>query len=210
MAVRVQIEHEALPALARYDIRPAAIDELNALIEKKRRRTLPDERQVHLSLDSLLLATKPLFYMREVRRRRRNDEVWFSEPFYCGPEGYKMCLGVYANGESEVRGRYESVFLQLLKGEFDGKLRWPFTGTATVKLLNHSSSCLWWCLSDLEKEIPFTFKQAVRSYQGWSGSEMQNRASVPKFVKLSELHAYDCLYEVDDCSWYEVSVKVEH
>ncbi len=39
---------------------------------------------------------------------------------------------------------------------------------------------------------------------------MQNRVSVAKFMKLSELHAYDCLYEVDGCSWYEVSVKVEH
>ncbi len=105
MAVPVRIDSKAPPALAlaRYDIHPAAIDELNALIEE---RTLPDQQQVHLSLDSLLLETKCLFYMREVGRRRRDNEVWLSKPFYSGPEGYKMCLGVYANGESGVRGRY--------------------------------------------------------------------------------------------------------
>ncbi len=200
MAARVLIDGEAL---ARYDIHPKAIEKLNALIDEKQRRALPDERQVRLSLNSLMLETKCLVQMQEVQRHRSNNEVWLSEPFYSGPEGYKMCLGVYANGQSEVRGSYESVFLQLLEGEFDGYIRWPFKGTATVKLLDQSSQS--WLSRDIERSFSFTFYQPVRSYQR---SSMQNRASVPDFARLV-IQDY-CPYEVDDCSCYEVSVQVEH
>lgn len=216
----------AYPPVARYDIHPEALEELNALIEQKRRGTLPGSAQVHRSLDSLLLETKCLFYMRDVMRRRGNNEVWYSEPFYCGAQGYKLRLGVYPNGEGRVRGRYESVFIQLLEGEFDGQLRWPFQGEATVKLLDQSST---WSprARDIEKTIRFTFWRSPyrqrRSEDALvspsfpsplrKASETKQEAqasaskSIPEFAEL--VCNYDSPYEVDDCSWYEVTLLTE-
>ncbi len=188
MAMQMQIE-----PVARYEMHQLSIEKLNAMIQQKRRGKLPDEPQVELCLDSLLLEAECLFYMREVQWHRRNNEVWFSEPFYSGPQGYKMRLGVYANGDTEVRGSYESVFLQLLKGEFDDRLSWPFKGNVTVKLLDQSSTRF---PQHIQTTIAFTF---------WKEGE-DRAVSVPKFARLVNGIRY-CPYEINDCSWYEVNVQ---
>ena len=66
---------------------------------------------------------------------KRNDE-WYSTPFYTGPAGYKMCLNVNANG---WRGCGMSVFVYLMRGEYDSILKWPFRGAITIQLVNHKN-----------------------------------------------------------------------
>ena len=65
-----------------------------------------------------------------------NDTV-YSPAFYTSPKGYKMCIGVDANGNEDGKDTHVSVFAFLMKGENDDYLSWPFTGTVTVELLNH-------------------------------------------------------------------------
>ena len=55
---------------------------------------------------------------------RRSGKVWHSPPFYVR-EGYKMCLAVYANGVGAGADTHVSVSLLLLKGTYDGQLKWP-------------------------------------------------------------------------------------
>ena len=47
-----------------------------------------------------------------------------------------MCLKVYANGHRKGKGKYVSVFVYMMQGQFDDELEWPFRGNITVKLLN--------------------------------------------------------------------------
>ena len=58
--------------------------------------------------------------------------LWYSPPFYTHPQGYKLCLQVDANGD----GANVSVFICLMQGEFDDRLKWPFRGDITIQLLN--------------------------------------------------------------------------
>ncbi len=109
---------------------------LNALILEKTRGVTVSEEDVEEALNSLLFETSCRFVMRDVSGHRRRNEVWYSDPFYSGPQGYKMRLQVYANGVDEVRGEYCSVFIQLLEGEFDSRLTWPCCGRADVILLD--------------------------------------------------------------------------
>ena len=62
---------------------------------------------------------------------------WNSFPFYSHPQGYKMCLKVFPHGCGIGQGTYVSVFVQLMKGEFDDCLQWPFQGTVVLQLCNH-------------------------------------------------------------------------
>ena len=67
---------------------------------------------------------------------KNEDKQWFSDPFYTHPHGYKMCLNVYANGNGLGKGTHVSVYVHLMRGEFDDHLQWPFRGDIPVQLLN--------------------------------------------------------------------------
>ena len=76
------------------------------------------------------------FKMNNFRQLRRNDDTWDSPPFYTHDQGYKMCLEVEPNGSGDGYGTHLSVFVCLMKGEFDSMLNWPFRGVVTYKLLD--------------------------------------------------------------------------
>ena len=82
------------------------------------------------------LVTPPVdIVMDEFRKRKQTDDDWYSPPFYSHVGGYKMCLNVDANGHGkEGKGTHVSVFVRLMRGEFDDDLKWPFSGEITVQL----------------------------------------------------------------------------
>lgn len=61
---------------------------------------------------------------------------WYSSPFYSHIGGYKLCLRVAANGESDGEGTHVSVYVHLMRGKHDDHLQWPFRGVITIQLLN--------------------------------------------------------------------------
>ena len=61
---------------------------------------------------------------------------YYTRPFYTHPGGYKMQVVVYPYGNSTGKGTHMSVFFDLVKGENDDHLKWPFEGTILFKLLN--------------------------------------------------------------------------
>ena len=78
--------------------------------------------------------------MDEFRQHKREDDDWYSPLFYSHLGGYKMCLNVCANGDGDGEGTHVSVFVCLMRGEFDDDLKWPFSGKITVQLKR--TSCL--------------------------------------------------------------------
>ena len=76
------------------------------------------------------------FKMTNVKEAKKDAKEWYSSPFYTHPFGYKMCLGVDANGWGDGKGTHVSVFVYLMKGEFDDDLKWPFQGSVILQLCN--------------------------------------------------------------------------
>lgn len=72
-------------------------------------------------------------------RMSQSDLMFKSHPFYTFPKGYKMQLCVRVHGDGSGKGSHVSVFLSLLKGEFDDQLKWPFRGSITIQLLNQEN-----------------------------------------------------------------------
>ena len=64
--------------------------------------------------------------------------MWDSTPFYTSERGYKLQLDVNANGSGSGKGTHLSVFVVLMKGEYDEELKWPFNANITIQLLNWS------------------------------------------------------------------------
>ena len=68
-------------------------------------------------------------------QRKNDDECWYSPPFYSHHGGYKLCLEVYPNGLDVGRARFVSIYVTLMKGEYDDGLKWPFSGCLCVTVL---------------------------------------------------------------------------
>lgn len=76
------------------------------------------------------------FTMLNFQQHKMDGDIWVSPSFYTHPKGYRICLGVCANGYRDGEGSHISLYMYLLWGEFDNYLKWPFQGDATVQLLN--------------------------------------------------------------------------
>ena len=63
--------------------------------------------------------------------------MWFSPPFYSHIGGYKFCLSVDANGHGSGAGTHMSLFVNLMRGEYDDNLFWPFRGTIKLHMVSH-------------------------------------------------------------------------
>ena len=78
----------------------------------------------------------PYVTMTGFERKKCSNHEWYSPPFYTHPHGYKMCLRVDASGNGLGKGSHVSVFVFIMKGEYDDSLKWPFRGDITLQLLN--------------------------------------------------------------------------
>ena len=76
------------------------------------------------------------FTMPDFKQKKSSKSSWYSPSFYTHPRGYKMCLRVEANGLLVGKNSHVSVYLYMMRGEYDESLKWPFRGDITIQLLN--------------------------------------------------------------------------
>ena len=74
--------------------------------------------------------------MDNFAQHKEDDDTWYSTPFYSGPQGYKMRLQVDANGDGSGAGTHVSVYVQIIQGEYDDTLTWPYTKTVDFEIIN--------------------------------------------------------------------------
>ena len=61
----------------------------------------------------------------------------YSPPFYTARYGYKLCARAYLNGDGPMgKGKYLSLFIVVMRGEYDALLPWPFQHKITMKLMD--------------------------------------------------------------------------
>ena len=121
--------------------------------------------------------------------RRRQDAIsgkevsFYSQYFYTGRYGYKMCARIYLNGDGMGKGTHISVFFVVMRGEYDALLRWPFRQKVTFMLLDQNN----------EEHVIDAFRPDPSSSSFQRPRRETNIASgCPTFCSLSELnnHAY--------------------
>ena len=76
------------------------------------------------------------FTMSEFSKHKVLGDKWYSPPFYTHPQGYKFSVIVWANGGGSGEGTHVSVGVQMMKGEYDDSLTFPFRGVFTVEIIN--------------------------------------------------------------------------
>ena len=127
--------------------------------------------------------------MPNFSQHKHNSDQWHSQPFYTHPQGYKMHLRVDPNGSNDGNGTHVSVFLYLMRGEFDDRLKWPFRGNIIIKLHDQERQELHTKIISYTSASDICAGRVIgRESSGWGFT---------KFIKHTELvHKYvnnDCL-----------------
>ncbi|OCT64941.1 hypothetical protein XELAEV_18041180mg, partial [Xenopus laevis] len=86
-----------------------------------------------------------IWKIRDYKRRKQEAVMGktlslYSQPFYTGYFGYKMCARVYLNGDGMGKGTHLSLFFVIMRGEYDALLPWPFKQKVSLMLMDQGPS----------------------------------------------------------------------
>lgn len=162
------------------------------------------EHHLELAMKSIEKQKRPIavFKLNDFSYHKSSNKWWYSPGFYTHPGGYKLCLGVAANGNIDGSNTHISVYIYRMKGEKDDNLIWPFRGSVTFELLNQLQD-----QEHLTRTVPFDFHvnnefnsrvlKGERSRQGWG------------FNRFLSHDALDCrqtaLYLKDNCLFFRIT-----
>ena len=152
--------------------RCASIEHNVALLERNVHQLQPD---MPTSYDGTLIWKISGFKKLLNDAKSGLNTSFYSQPFYSGVHGYKACARLYPNGDGEGRSRYLSLFIAIMKGDYDAILSWPFKHRITLTLMDQSSL--------LRNDITETFIPDGRSSSFKQPTDDLNLASgCPRFV----------------------------
>uniref|UniRef100_A0A671YP01 TNF receptor-associated factor n=1 Tax=Sparus aurata TaxID=8175 RepID=A0A671YP01_SPAAU len=142
-----------------------------------------------------------IWKIRDYKRRKQEAVAaktlsLYSQPFYTGYFGYKMCARVYLNGDGMGKGTHLSLFFVVMRGEYDALLPWPFKQKVTLMLMDQGPS---------RKHLADAFKPDPNSSSfRRPAAEMNIASGCPLFVSQSVLETGS--YIKDDTIFIKVTV----
>ena len=66
--------------------------------------------------------------------------VIYSPAFYTSLYGYKLCMRMNLNGVDSGVGKYVTLFVHMMQGDYDTILEWPFKGKIALSILDQSDA----------------------------------------------------------------------
>lgn len=123
---------------------PQPIPPTNPMTGDDSQRLLKLEKRVE-ELEGRVSAGTFIWRIEHFKSRRQKaidntDPAIHSPPFYTSLYGYKMCLRMNLNGVDSGFGHHLSLFVHMMRGEWDDILEWPFTGRITLAILDQSEN----------------------------------------------------------------------
>ena len=146
-------------------------------------------------IDTLTAGKPQIFKLTEYQKKKDNNEMIKSPSFYTSPEGYHMCLEVYANGLGNAKQTHVSVYVLILKGKHDNTLKWPVTGKCVFELLNHSED-----KNHHTMTVNITSEHKASVGSDWGYCKFISHA------KLSDNPSNDSQYLKDDTLYFRLTV----
>ncbi|XP_061750863.1 TNF receptor-associated factor 3 isoform X2 [Nerophis ophidion] len=142
-----------------------------------------------------------IWKIRDYKRRKQEAVAaktlsLYSQPFYTGYFGYKMCARVYLNGDGMGKGTHLSLFFVVMRGEYDALLPWPFKQKVNLMLMDQGPA---------RKHLGDAFKPDPNSSSfRRPAAEMNIASGCPLFVSQSVLESAS--YIKDDTIFIKVTV----
>ncbi|KAJ8366134.1 hypothetical protein SKAU_G00149650 [Synaphobranchus kaupii] len=155
-------------------------------------------------LESTSYSGKLIWKIRDYQKRkeaasRGHAPPMFSSPFYTGRSGYKLSVRAHLNGDGTGRGTHLSLYVVLMRGDFDSLLRWPFRQTVTLTVLDQSPAHNHMSDSFLPDSASSSFARPV--------SDMNLASGFTRFVSHGNLEApKNAAFVKDDTLFIKIKV----
>lgn len=139
---------------------------------------------------------------RKIEEAQKNKSKSIYSPcFYSHSNGYKLSVRLFLNGNDSFFGRSLSIFIVIMKGEFDQLLKWPFKQKVTFMLIDQINN-------DFREHIIESFKPDINSESFKRPISNMNTASgIPMFCSLSKVHSAEHGYIKDDCMFIKTTIE---
>ncbi|XP_005107744.2 TNF receptor-associated factor 4 [Aplysia californica] len=130
----------------------------------------------------------------------KNNKELVSPPFYTSRFGYKACLSVFLNGNGAGEGKYVSLYIKLLPGDYDNILEWPFSLPVSFTLYDQCA----------DTDMRASLSESFLPEPGWKHFQKPTKSAdslgfgYPKYVSHEILKTRD--YIKDDSLLIKVSV----
>ena len=134
------------------------------------------------------------------RAKSRQTPRIESVPFYTGESGYKVRIHLYPNGSGSGKNTHLSLFIILMKGEYDSITPWPFRQKVTFSLIDQQED-----LNDRENVVKIL--SGIRENEGWNARPLTEENSGRGFSNfLAHTKLMERRYIVDDTVFIRVKV----
>ena len=130
---------------------------------------------------------KILNFEEKIKLERITGKPIYSEPHIINC--YKMRLQVYLIGDEMGRGKFLSIYFQLMKGQFDDCLSWPFTKQIIITLLHPKEE------ETFERALTLTDDDEDKDCYEKPSLEYNEPIGCPKFIEYDSLCAKGYLSE---------------
>ncbi|KAI4872813.1 hypothetical protein NFI96_016143 [Prochilodus magdalenae] len=150
-------------------------------------------------LESTSYDGKLIWKVHDYHRKKEAGTSLTSPPFYTSRSGYKLSARIYPGGEGAARGSHMSLYVMLMRGDFDSLLPWPFRQSVTLTVLDQSGS---------RNHINYSFTPdpASDSFRRPT-SEYNSALGFPRFATHGDLEApRNAAYIRDDTLFIKVKV----
>ena len=120
--------------------------------------------------------------------QHKNDERWYSPPFYTHPHGYKLCLCVWPNGYGRGNSTHLGVTVHMMREEFDDHLKWPFRGNITLVLVDQDTGIHIQRVLQIDDQVPDRYTKRVVNNElntyGWGFYDIVTLSDLqPRYLK---------------------------
>jgi hypothetical protein len=122
----------------------------------------------------------------------------YSPPFYTSPTGYKMCVRLYLDGDSNARRTHMSLFFVLMRGEYDAILKFPFAFKVIFCLYDQTNR---------KNHIIDAFRPDIKSNSFQRPrSDMNIASGITKFAPVKIFQQENSPYIRDDAMFIKVII----
>ena len=147
-ALKKQLKESEQNSKQRYDDLLAALSQLANKVNSSSGKTPSGETEMLTDLELRFQlhenSTYDGYLIWKINNfeNRTNDAIigkiraLHSAPCFTEKYGYKFCLRLYVHGDGMGRGTHLSLFVVIMKSEYDAILQWPFQKKIQFKLIN--------------------------------------------------------------------------
>ncbi|CAF1004075.1 unnamed protein product [Rotaria sordida] len=151
-----------------------------------------------VSYDGILVWKITKFHEKMIDAQSERQTSIYSPPFYSSPNGYKMRVRLYLNGDGNARHTHMSLFFVLMRGLNDPILKFPFNYKVIFCLYDQTSQ---------QKHIIDSFRPDIKSSSFQRPRSNMNIASgIPKFFPLEMIQQEGNPYVQDDTMFIKIMV----